>query len=260
MSDLLKKGGVIRIGERIQSVLDAMGKNPAWLAEMVGVSRSTITRILNCDRNPTPKTLHEIAPVLGFEVAQLVAGTDAADRVKEAQDIVSRHDYEQAVRQLIEYERKANDLGVRVGELTERAEEERQRTRKLNEQLAASERRLVALADEREAAVREARHHEEEGKRHREDADRYRQGLEKAVADVVALRAQVRELGAAVEAGRTTARVGAILAGVAAAVSVASYLGGDTKGNPAPKRPPDGGTKHPSDDRKQGDSAKGVGR
>jgi transcriptional regulator with XRE-family HTH domain len=212
---------LIPIGDRIQSRLEQLDKNAAWLAEMVGVSRSTITRILKGERNPTPETLHEIAPVLGVEVGQLVAGTDAAERVKEAQDIVSRHDYEAAVRQVIEFERKANDLATRVREVTDSCEEERQRVRKLVGELGESHRERSALRDERDQARREQRHLEQ-------DVRRYREGLERAVADVVALRAQVRELGAAVESGRMTSRVGAILAGVAAAVSVASYLGSDS--------------------------------
>jgi transcriptional regulator with XRE-family HTH domain len=213
---------VVRIGERIQKLLAELDQSPAWLADKVGVSRSTITRILKSERNPTPETLHEIAPVLGVGVAQLVAGTNAAERVKEAADIVSRHDYEAAVRQVVEYERKANDLASRARELEERHDQERERARRLGHELEESQRSCSVLVDERDRARRDAEHHEQ-------DARRYRDGLEKAVADVVALRAQVRELGAAVEASRRTTRVSAILAGVAAAVSVASYLGGDAE-------------------------------
>jgi transcriptional regulator with XRE-family HTH domain len=219
----------VPIRERIQARLDELDQKPAWLAEKVGVSRSTITRILKGERNPTPETLHEIAPVLGVEVAQLVAGTDAAERVKEAQDIVSRRDYEAAVRQVVEFERRANELAARVRELTEQYVQEQGRTRRLNDQLQESERKCGLLEEERDRARREALRHEH-------DAQRYREGLEKAVADVVALRAQVRELGAAVEAGRTTSRVAAILAGVAAAVSVASYLGGDSDDDKSAKK------------------------
>ncbi|MDC3985923.1 helix-turn-helix domain-containing protein [Polyangium jinanense] len=221
MTDDYQNGATIPIRERIQTRLDELEQTPAWLAEKVGVSRSTITRILKGERNPTPETLHEIAPVLGEEVAQLVAGTDAEKRVKEAQDIVSRRDYEAAVRQVVDFERKANDLAAQVRELNERCAQEQIRARKLTDQLEESERKCGLIEEERDRARREALHHEQ-------DARRYCEGLEKAVADVVALRAQVRELGAAVESGRTTSRVAAILAGVAAAVSVASYLGGDS--------------------------------
>ncbi len=156
------KNGVIPIRERIQARLDELNENASWLAEKVGVSRSTVTRILNGERNPTPETLHEMAPVLGVEIAQLVANTDAAERVREAQDIVSRRDYEGAVKQVVEFEHKANDLGVRVRELTERHEEERQRVRKLTEELGACHRECSAIRDERDRARSEQRHHEQD--------------------------------------------------------------------------------------------------
>lgn len=229
VTDDHQNAATVPIRERIQGRLDELGQNAAWLAEKVGVSRSTITRILKGERNPTPETLHEIAPVLGVEVAQFVAGTDAAARVREAQDIVSRRDYEAAVRQVVEFERKAHDLAARIRELTGHCEQEQGRARRLNGQLEESDRRCSLLEAERDRARRDALHHEQ-------DARRYREGLEKAVADVVALRAQVREMGAAVESGRATSRVAAILAGVAAAVSVASYLGGDSDdGTPTKK-------------------------
>jgi transcriptional regulator with XRE-family HTH domain len=60
--------GTIPIRKRIQARLDELNQTPAWLAEKAGVPRSTITRILRGERNPTPETLHEIAPVLGVEV------------------------------------------------------------------------------------------------------------------------------------------------------------------------------------------------
>lgn len=217
----------IPIGERIQLRLDEIGQTASWLADRVGVSRSTITRIIKGERNPTPETLQEIAPVLGVDLDQLAAGTDAAERVKEAHNLVARKDYEEAVRQVIEYQRQATDLTATVRELRERAEHERERARCAREDAAKAAERCAAMEFERDTARRLARDHEEE-------ARRYREGLERAVADVAQLQAQVRELGAAVDAGRNSSRVGAILAGVAAVVSVASYLGDDP--NPKAKK------------------------
>ncbi len=214
-------GEVVPIGQRIQARLDELDKSAAWLAEMVGVPRSTITRAVKGERNPTPETLQEIAPVLGVTLAQLVTGTDAAERVEDAQNLVSRRDYEGAVRQVIEYERKANDLHVQVRDLTESAERELERARRAREELDAYQQRFASMVEERDQARRQARQDEA-------DARRYRQALEKAVTDVALLQEQVRELGAAVEDGKMTSRLGAILAGVAAAVSVASYLGSDS--------------------------------
>jgi antitoxin component HigA of HigAB toxin-antitoxin module len=39
--------------EWIQARLDELNENASWLPEKVGVSRSTITRILNGERNRT---------------------------------------------------------------------------------------------------------------------------------------------------------------------------------------------------------------
>jgi len=227
---------VVPIGAKIQTLLDQLGQTPAWLAEKVGVSRSTITRILKGERNPTPETLQEIAPVLGLTVAQLAADTDAAERVKEAKDLVARKDYEDAVRKVIEYEARTHDLTTRLRELTTELTEDRARLRRLQ---TDAEHEVATMREERDDASRKAAHHEE-------DARRYRDALEKAVADVAQLREQVRELGSAVDAGRKTGRIGAILAGVAAAVSVASYLASDADSDQPSKpkpSPPKSGNK-----------------
>ena len=208
---------LLPIGHKVQALLEQLEQTPAWLAEKVGVSRSTITRILKGERSPTPETLQEIAPVLGLTVAQLASGTDAAERVKEAKDLVARKDYEDAVRKVIEYEARAHDLTARVRELTTELSDDRVRSRRLQKD---AEQDVATMRNERDDVRRNAARHEE-------DARRYRNALEKAVADVAQLREQVRELGSAVDAGRKTGRIGAILAGVAAAVSVASYLTND---------------------------------
>lgn len=219
----------VPIGRRIQSLLDEVGKNASWLAEKVGVARSTIARILKGDRNPTPETLHEIAPVLGLTVAQLVAGTDAEGRVEEAKQIVSRHDYESAVQQVVEYERKANDLQSQLRDALDDKSSMETKVNDLKDRLTKCESERERLLDEVSKKTREA-------DRHMRDAHRYRQGLERAVADVAHLRAQVRELGSAVDKGNITSRVGAILAGVAAAVSVASYVSRPTDENDDPDK------------------------
>lgn len=219
------------IGRKIQTLLDELNQTPAWLAETVGVSRSTITRILKAERNPTPETLHEIAPVLGLTVAQLANGTDAAERVKEAKDLVARSDYEEAVRQYIEHERAARDLTNQLHDTRAELERQRDGTRRANHQAREAAERLGKIETERDDALRTARHHEE-------DARRYREALQKAVTDVARLHEQVRELGKAVDSGQKTGRIGAILAGVAAAVSVATYLNNETESRTAPPKSP----------------------
>ncbi|MBE7449251.1 MAG: helix-turn-helix transcriptional regulator [Kofleriaceae bacterium] len=205
------------IGARIEARLAELAQNPAWLADKAGVSRSTITRILKGDRNPTPQTLQEIAPVLGVTLEQLVAGTNAAERVGEAQQLVSRRDFEAAVAQVIEFERKANDLAASVRDLKEEIKAERERTTKARRDAENARRDLEAAETERDRARRDARRYED-------DAKRYQHALEKAVTDVAQLRATVHELTGKVTSGNVTTKIGAALAGVAAVVSVAHYL------------------------------------
>ena len=207
----------IPIGVRIRSLLEELGKSPAWLADRVGVSRSTVTRILKGDRNPTAQTLQEMSPVLGVELEHLVAGTDAENRVEEARQFVSRRDYEGAIQQVIDFERQAHDLRRTVRDLEEQLAEERHRRERSQQNATDAERRCGDLQARCDQESRKAKHHEQ-------DARRYRKALQKAVADVAELQGQVRELGEAVKSGKMTSRIGAILAGVAAVVSVANYL------------------------------------
>jgi ribosome-binding protein aMBF1 (putative translation factor) len=44
------------VRERIRHLLDQLGQSQAWLAEKMGIERSTVARILKGTRNPTPKT------------------------------------------------------------------------------------------------------------------------------------------------------------------------------------------------------------
>lgn len=223
---------VVPIGQKIQAVLDGVNQTPAWLAERVGVSRSTITRILRGERNPTPETLQEVAPVLGLTVAQLANGTDAAERVKEAKDLVARSDYEEAVRRYIEYEGSARELTTQLRDTRAELERQREATRRANKEARDAAEKLQEVEYERDEALRIARNHEE-------DARRYQEALKKAVTDVAKLHEQVREMGKAVEDSRKTGRIGAILAGVAAAVSVATYLNNDSQPKtPPPQSPP----------------------
>lgn len=228
---LLSEGSISRvpIGSRLQALLEQIQQSPAWLAERIGVPRSTISRAIKGERHPTPETLSEIAAVLGMPVAQLAAGTDAAERVKEAGELVSRKDYEEAVRQVIEYERKLRDASNQVGDLKAEAERQRESARRAATEAREATDKLAKVQTERDAAVAAAAQWQE-------DAKLYQEALERAVSDVAHLREQVRELGTSVGAGHQTARIGAILAGVAAAVSVATYLNRDAKAQP-PKRP-----------------------
>jgi transcriptional regulator with XRE-family HTH domain len=208
---------LIPIGERVQALLDQIGQHAAWLAEKMGVERSTVTRIIKGARNPTPQTLQDMAPVLGVSLEQLVAGTDAEDRVEEAKNLVPRSALDAAIQQVIEFERKLNDMAARNRDLTETANRDRDLARAAQAELGETHRQLAFVTEERDRARRDARHHEQ-------DARRYREALARAVVDVAQLQGKVQELGAAVQAGNQTGKVTAILAGVAAVVSVANYL------------------------------------
>lgn len=188
--------GTTPIGKRIEDLLASAGKSQGWLAEKSGLQRSTIGRIIKGTRSPTPQTLAEIAPVLGVEVAQLVVGTDAAERVEEAQQWIARSHYAAAVSQVVEFEKQATDLKSKL--------------RDAEHDLAATKDLLAMTKEQLVEARREAN-------RFAEDADRYKRALEDAVADLAQLKSSVEE-------ARTTGRWGAAAATLAAAVSMAMYL------------------------------------
>ncbi len=185
------------------------------------MSRSTVTRVIRAERNPTAQTLKEMAPVLGLQVGELVAGTDAVARVEAADQLVARSDYEAAVNQVIEFERQTRDLQEQVQTIAEERDNAIEEARRIrdgcNAELKTMRQQTNNALKREKAAKRSARHHEE-------NAGRYRDALGKAVADVAQLRLVLTKLESNVNATRATGRVGAILAGVAAAVSVASYL------------------------------------
>lgn len=213
------------IGQRIQALLSEMGQSASWLAENAGVDRSTVTRILNGQRNPTPETLANFAPVLGLSLEQLVVGTNAAERVEEAQNLVSRQHYETAIGKLLDLERKANDLADRLRTAEESAAREQDRRRAAEDSKEKTERELELAKRKLELGEREAR--------------KYREALERAVANAAKLEIELRRLREAVEKGQKhtqiAAQLTAVLAGVAAAASVANYWAADNAGEPGKK-------------------------
>jgi hypothetical protein len=92
----------IPIGERILGLLVQVGESAAWLAEKSGVERSTVSRAVKGERHPSLETLSAFAPVLGVTLDELVTGTTAAARVKDAQSLVSRDHYDAAVQQPVD--------------------------------------------------------------------------------------------------------------------------------------------------------------
>lgn len=200
----------VPIHQRIDKLLTGISQNASWLAERAGVERSTITRILRGERNPTPETLCLIAPVLGVTVEQLVVGTDAEERVEGARKLIDRAHYDDAVRQFIDAEKRATSGEAHIRELKEIVQQEIDRRRK-------AERQLEIVEHERDEEKRRANTNEH-------DAQRYKVAFERAFQDVARLQTELQELAAAVDSSKRTGHVAVILAGVAAVASVANYL------------------------------------
>lgn len=199
---------LLPIGERIAALLKERGEKPSWLADAAGVERSTVTRLVTGKRsNPLPHTLTLLAGALGMSVEQLVAGTDAASRVAEAASLVPRADFEHVRQTMLDYERRAMEAEDRA----RRAEEEatRERERRIREQ-TAREHKLVEL---RTRAVRQEK-----------EAERFKALYVQATTDNDELKAQIAELGQAIDDSRRTTRIASILAGTAATASVLTYV------------------------------------
>lgn len=200
----------IPIHSRIRELLDGICQTPGWLAEKAGVERSTVTRILRGERNPTPETLSLLAPVLGVTVEQLVTGTDAEARVESSRKLIDRAHFDDAVRQFIAADRRANTNETKIRDLKESLRQETERRQRAEEQLLAAE----AKCDE---AKRRADANER-------DAQRYKLAFEQAFKDVARLQTELQELAKAVDSNKRTGQIATILAGVAAVASVATYL------------------------------------
>lgn len=82
----------IPIGTRIQDLLEALqpARTQAWLADEAGIATSQLSRYLSGKRTPTDEALRCLAPMLGVTPEQLVAGTDAADRLDAASRLVPK--------------------------------------------------------------------------------------------------------------------------------------------------------------------------
>jgi len=210
MAGHLNNGKRRSIGSRIESLLEDLGHTPAWLAERAGVERSTVTRIIKGERAPTGDTLRLLAPALGLTFEQLVENTDAQGRNADSVDLVSRAHFDDAIRQVVEFESAANRASLRLASLEEELQQELRRRRDAEKRAEEAEHRSK---DAHAAATR-----------NQADADRYKRALERAVAAIAALNTRVAELAKALEDGRIEGRATKVFAGVAAAASIAAYL------------------------------------
>lgn len=216
---------LIPFHQRLQERLVALQppRNQAWLAQMAGVERSTIFRLIKGERHPRLEVLQRLAPVLGVSVDELVQGTDAQERIVTASQLISREVYDAAVKQLAEYEGRLNDLEAKM-RASETALRDEERHRK-KESLALVQARIELERRERAYAAATARNRQMEG-----DLQRHREALHKAVAQISLLQTKLGQMAKALEETSATSRTAALFAGIAAltgVVTAATFLGGD---------------------------------
>lgn len=222
-------------GERLQGLLARQGPyaTQAWLAERTGVDRSLISRIVRGDRPPTFDSLQCFAAALGTDVGDLVRGTDAEPRLRDAADRVRRSDYQEAVAKIIEYESKIRDLGAQVRTATEALKKEHEGRERAEQAAAEAE-------SDRERAEGKLGELQDRFAVQERDLERYKQALAKAVADFSALKNEVDKLQRELGAAKKSSKAGAILAGVAAVTGVATiahFLGEEPSEPPEQPKP-----------------------
>lgn len=71
------------LGDRIREIRNDQGLNQSELAERVGTSQSTISQLEKGSRNPSYKTLRQVAEALGVSVSYLVEEEDVAELTDE---------------------------------------------------------------------------------------------------------------------------------------------------------------------------------
>ncbi|WP_437909436.1 helix-turn-helix transcriptional regulator [Sorangium sp. So ce327] len=222
---MLDDGSVLPFGKRLRQLLEARGPDAsqAWLATRSGLDRSLISRVIRGNREPTLEALQCLAPALGVDLAELVRGTTAEERLREGEGLVRRADYEEAVKSLIEYEQKNRDLDARVRSLNETLERE-QHARRVAEE---SGKNAAVIAERASGRLKEL-----ETLHAAQTAEllRYQRALARAVADFSELKKRVGDLQNELGEAKKSSRTASILAGVAAVTGVATiahFLGDD---------------------------------
>jgi len=64
-----------KASNRIKAVLAEKGKTNNWLAEQLGMNRTTVSKWCTNQMQPTMETLYEIASVLDVDVRELLVPT-----------------------------------------------------------------------------------------------------------------------------------------------------------------------------------------
>lgn len=213
--------------ERLDTLLRRLqpDRTPAWLAKKSGLSPAAISRYLKGDRNPTLSAAECLAPVLGVTLEELLAGTDAEERLSEVRDVVPRTQYEEAVLMLGRYESRIADLERRVRAEIEAAAQERERrdeadraARTAHINLERRERDYLDLHNRYRDLEAELRHHKEVW------AD--------AKARIASLQQQLRDVATDAKSGAKSGKLNTALASLgalASIVTVATIFGGGDK-------------------------------
>ncbi len=212
----------IPFGQRLHTLLEGLQppRSQAWLAEITGLERSTISRLIKGERNPTQDTVQCLAPVLGMSIKELIQGTDAEARLQEASQLVRREDYEAVVQKLVEYEGRLNELEMKVRAERNAREQDEQRRKQAEQDLLVA-RRQVELEQRSLDEVTATNTHL------RTELSRYRAALHKAVAEISSQRAALEKMAEELKAVSKSNRTTNILAGIAAftgVVTAASFL------------------------------------
>lgn len=182
------------------------------------------------DRKPSAETLRQLAPALAIDIVELVRGTDAEERLDGAIYAVEHDDYVAAMQKAIEYEARNRDLDAQLTSTREALA--REEKRRMLAETAVSEAHL-----EKERARQDVKEARDQIQRQEQELRRYRRGISRAVAQVTALRAKLRTIDEELASTKKSARLAAVLSGVAAltgAVTIAYFIGGsDSESVPA---------------------------
>ena len=230
-------GGPIPFKERLQALMAERAEcTQSWLAEKSGLERSTISRLLKGERNPTLETAQSLAAALEVPILQLLKGTDAEDKLADASNVIPRVAYDSVVKTLLDYEARIADLQGQLRHSSDSLSREEAQTKTLRQSLEDATKERDHARRERDAIALSLKEAEAALHRHQE-------ALKKAVGDVASLTARIQQIANDTAATNATSKVTAALAGIAAAAGVATlvhYLATDpptTRDTPRRTRP-----------------------
>lgn len=223
--------------ERLHDLLG--DRTGSWLADHAGLPRSSISRYLSGERQPTEDTLARMAVAFETTPEDMVLGTALEGKIGRS-ETVSIEVYRQMVQ-------RASSLEAKVYALEMTAAEHTGTTRLLEKRLRQSRRRNRRLRIERdralEALAAEQREHRSTQRRLEGSDDMVRRRndqLTKAIGDAAMFSSQVAALHNAIKTGERSTYVECILATPPPAFRIARYVGsvGD-------ETPPDDGSLSP---------------